>query len=250
MSFKSCTPHRCGVSVSPHHSAKYLSHPRTWLSLMTEVSGSCLHLYLYLQHMAAHSLHVHWEDEVKSCEKMLKDSWKSLHNLQTSWRDHCHKKKSPLSHYVLNRCHINNFLHWKAQTPKKQFPTVQHEAPTRKTLCVYSDDLVKERAQMSWVTSKRESCSCSLALNYSESSMSGSWNLTGIPSLSIQGWEVATGTLVTLFGGTYIGLKVVSPSGGPKGQCFVFTGSFSSLFSFLCISPHSYAVCVGVYFSF
>ena len=40
--------------------------------------------------------------------------------------------------------------------------------------------------------------------------------------------------------------KVVSPCGGPKGQSLVFTGSF--FFSFLCISPHSYAVCVGFLF--
>ena len=82
--------------------------------------------------MAAHSLHVHWAGQVKSCEKTLKASWKSLHNLQTSWRDHHHKKKSPLSHSVLNRCHINNFLHWDVQTADKLFPTVQHETPRRK----------------------------------------------------------------------------------------------------------------------
>ena len=87
--------------------------------------------------MAAHSLHVHWEDQGKSCEKTLKASWKSLHNLQTSRRDHCHKKKSPLSHSVLNRCHINNVLHWDVQTSDKQFPTVQHETSRRKTQCVF-----------------------------------------------------------------------------------------------------------------
>ena len=85
-------------------------------------------------------------------------------------------------------------------------------------------DLVKERAQVSWIRSKRESCS--LALNYSESSTSTSWNLPGAPSFSLQGWEVATSTLVALFGGTYLVSKVVSPSGGPKGQSLFFTGSF------------------------
>ena len=105
---------------------------------MAEVSGSLSHLFLQLQNMAAHSLHAHWADQVKSCEKTLKASWKSLHNLQTSWRDHRHKKKSPLSHSVLNRCHINNFLHWDVQTSDKQFPTVQHEAPRRKTQCAFT----------------------------------------------------------------------------------------------------------------
>ena len=88
--------------------------------------------------MAAHSLHVHWADQVKSCEKTLKASWKSLHKLQTSQRDHRHKKKSPLSHSVLNRCHINNFLPWDVQTSDKQLPTVQHEAPRRKTQCAFT----------------------------------------------------------------------------------------------------------------
>ena len=80
---------------------------------------------------------MHWSDQVKSCEERLKASRKSLHNLQTSRRDHRHKKKSPLSHSVLNRCHINNVLHWDVQTSDKQFPTVQHETSGRKTQCVF-----------------------------------------------------------------------------------------------------------------
>ena len=101
--------------------------------------------------MAAHSLHVHWADQVKSCEKTLKASWKSLHNLQTSWRDHCHKKKSPLSHSVLNRCHINNFLPWDVQTSDKQLPTVQHEAPRRKTQCAFIQIYLPQNLLAKWM---------------------------------------------------------------------------------------------------
>ena len=53
------------------------------------------------------------------------------------WRDHCDKKKSPLSLSILNSCHINNFLHWDVQTPHKQFPTVQREAPRGETQCAF-----------------------------------------------------------------------------------------------------------------
>ena len=71
-----------------------------------------------------------------SHEETLRASRKSLHHLQTSWRGHCDKKKSPLSHSVLNSCHINNLLHWDIQIPHKQFPALPHEAPRRKTQCV------------------------------------------------------------------------------------------------------------------
>ena len=74
----------------------------------------------------------HWWDQVKSHEEMLRASWKSLHHLQTSWRDHCDKKKSPLSPSILNSCHINNLLHWDVQTPQEQFPTMSHEASRKK----------------------------------------------------------------------------------------------------------------------
>ena len=83
---------------------------------------------------------VHWWDQVKSheeIEEMLKASWKSLHHLQTSWRGHCDKKKSPLSPSILNSCHINNLLHWDVQTPHEQFPSMSHEASRRKTQCAF-----------------------------------------------------------------------------------------------------------------
>ena len=95
----------------------YLCCPRTWLPLKGRESGSCSSLYLNLQHMAAPSLHLHWWDQVKSREEMLRASQKSLYHLQNSWRCHRDKKKSPLSVSNLNSCHINNLLHWDIQIP-------------------------------------------------------------------------------------------------------------------------------------
>ena len=80
----------------------YLFCLTSWLPLKGRESGSCSRLYLYLQHMAAHSLYMHWWDHVKSQEEMLKASRKSLYDLQTSWKGHKDEKKSPLSLSILN----------------------------------------------------------------------------------------------------------------------------------------------------
>ena len=129
-------PHiRVLIALGWNNLPVYLSHPRTWLSL----DGRGVRVLLTSVSLApAHGCtFTTWQ--VKTCEKTLKASWKSLHNLQTSWRDHRHKKKSPLSNSVLNRCCINNFLHWDVQTYNKQFPAVQHEneTPRRKTQCAF-----------------------------------------------------------------------------------------------------------------
>ena len=102
----------------------YLSRPRTWLPLEGRGIWVLLTSVSLAPAMAAHSLHVHWRDQVESHEEMLKASRKSHYNLQTSWRDHCDRKKSPLSPSIHNSCHINHFLHWDVQSPNKQFPTV------------------------------------------------------------------------------------------------------------------------------
>ena len=115
----------------------YLSCPRTWLPL--EDRG----VKIWLMSISLAPVHgctfpnVHWWDQVKSHEEMLRASWKSLHHLQTSWRGHCDKKKSPLSPSILNSCHIDNLLHWDVQTPHEQFPTMSHEASRRKTQCAF-----------------------------------------------------------------------------------------------------------------
>ena len=147
MSFKSVVTHRSVMSMSTPS-----EHAPHWAEII------CLHICLTsesgclskaeasgLAHVCTLSsstrlhihLHVHWRDQVKSHEEMFRASGKSLHHLQTSWRGHCDKKKSPLSPSILNSYHINNFLHWNSQTPYKQFPTVQHETSRRKTQCVF-----------------------------------------------------------------------------------------------------------------
>ena len=149
MSFKSIVTHRSHMSMStpsehvPHWAEIICLHicltSESGCLWKAEVSGLA-HVCILSSTTWLHiHLHVHWREQVKSHEEMLRASGKSLHNLQTSWRDHHHKKKSPLSHSVLNRCHINNFLHWDVQTSNKQFPNVQHEAPRRKTVCIYPD---------------------------------------------------------------------------------------------------------------
>ena len=75
-SFQSSTWHRCGMCVSTpsecsrHWAERICLHicfaPTTRLLLKGRESRSCSLLYLYLQHMAAHSLHMHWWDHVKS----------------------------------------------------------------------------------------------------------------------------------------------------------------------------------------
>ena len=107
----------------------YLSCPGTWLPLKGRELGSCSSLHLYLQHVAAPSLHVHWWDQVKSREEMLRASQKSLYHLQTSWRGRCGKKKPPLSLSNLNSCHINNLLHWDVQIPdtSSQLCNIKHQ---------------------------------------------------------------------------------------------------------------------------
>ena len=147
MSFKSVVTHRSRMSMSTPS-----EHSPHWAEII------CLHICLTsesgclwkaeasgLAHVCTLSsttwlrihLHVHWRDQVKSHEEMLRASGKSLHHLQTSWRGHCDKKKSPLSPSILTSYHINNFLHWNSQTPHKQFPTVQHKTSRRKTQCVF-----------------------------------------------------------------------------------------------------------------
>lgn len=69
MSFKSCLPHRSGVSVSTHHNSTTLG----WNNLSAlepgclwraETLESCSHLYAHYPG--------HWRDQVTSCEEMLK----------------------------------------------------------------------------------------------------------------------------------------------------------------------------------
>ena len=71
------TPSECSRHWAEIMSA-CLSRPRTWLPLKGRESGSCSRLYLYLQHVAAHSLHVHQPDHIKSQEEILKVSGKSF----------------------------------------------------------------------------------------------------------------------------------------------------------------------------
>ena len=105
MSFKSVVTHRSVMSMSTPS-----EHAPHWAEII------CLHICLTsesgclwkaeasgLTHVCILSsttwlcihLHVHWRDQVKSHEEMLRASGKSLHHLQTSWRGHCDKKKSP-----------------------------------------------------------------------------------------------------------------------------------------------------------
>ena len=132
-----CPPIRVLTTLGWNNLPAYLSCPGTWLPLKGRQSGSCSSLYLYLQHVAAPSLHMHWWDQVKSRKETLRASQKSLYHLQTSWRGSRDKKKSPLSLSNLNSCHINNLRHWDVQIPDNQFPTVQHKAPRRKTQCAF-----------------------------------------------------------------------------------------------------------------
>ena len=108
-----------------------LSRPRTWLPLKGRELGSCPRLYLYLQHLAAHSLYMHRQDHIKSQEEILKVSGKSFmtSRLPGGATD---EKESSLSLSILNSCHINNFLHWDIQIPHKQFTTGPCEASRRK----------------------------------------------------------------------------------------------------------------------
>ena len=104
-----------------------LSRPRTWLPLKGRELGSCPRLYLYLQHMAAHSLYMHRQDHIKSQEEILKVSGKSFMTSRLPGGS-TDEKESSLSLSILNSCHINNFLHWDIQIPHKQFLTWQSEA--------------------------------------------------------------------------------------------------------------------------
>ena len=107
-------------------------------------------------------------------------------------------------------------------------------------------DLVKERAQVSWIRSKRDSCS--LALSYSKSSMSTSWNLPGAPSFSLQGerWPPALWWLY--LEGLTLSQKLYHLVEALKGKPWFSLVLFFFFFSFICISLHSYEVCVGFLF--
>ena len=147
MSFKSVVTHRSGMSMStpsehaPHWAEIICLHicltSESGCLWKAEASGLAHVCTLRSTTWLRIHLHVHWRDQVKSHEEMLRASGKSLHHLQTSWRGHCDKKKSPLSPSILISYHINNFLHWNSQTPHKQFPTVQHKTSRRKTQCVF-----------------------------------------------------------------------------------------------------------------
>ena len=61
------------------------------------------------------------------------NSQKSLSNLKTSWRDNRHKKKTSLSHSVLNSRQNNNFLHWHVKSLRSSFQmcNVKHQEGKR-----------------------------------------------------------------------------------------------------------------------
>ena len=116
-----------------------LSRPGTWLPLKGRESGSCSRLYLYLQHVAAHSLHVHQQDHIKSQEEILKVSGKSFMTSRlpggaTRWKGvlivsvHAeqlsHKQFSSLRHPNSPQA-IHNWAMWSI---KKE-----------KTICIYPD---------------------------------------------------------------------------------------------------------------
>ena len=127
-----------------------LSRPRTWLPLKGRELGSCPRLYLYLQHMAAHSLYMHRQDHIKSQEEILKVSGKSFmtSRLPGGATD---EKESSLSLSILNSCHINNFLHWDIQIPHKQFTTGPCEASRRKRQYAFILIYLPQNLLVKWV---------------------------------------------------------------------------------------------------